>query len=70
MRSYPDELAEPSVLLVDPVNAAIGATEVAPGVVQLLDEVDVTEKLAAGRLELLGGSLDVVHPEAEDDADR
>jgi hypothetical protein len=56
------------VLLIDAVHAAVGPAEVAPGRVQLLDEVDVTEKLAAARLQLLGGFFDVVDPEAEDDA--
>ena len=51
----PVSLAEASVLLVDAVHATVGPAEVAPGVVQLLDEVDVTENLAAARLQLLGG---------------
>ena len=33
------------MLLVDAVHAAVGAAEVAPRIVQLLDELDVTEKL-------------------------
>src|SRR5918993_3599608 len=57
-----------SVLLVDAVDVAVGTAKVAPGIVQLLDDIDAAEKLATGRPELLGCSLDVIDAEPEDDA--
>src|SRR5215208_4746674 len=52
--SGPSSLNDPGLLpLVDPVDASVGALEVAIGVVHLLDASDLAPELASGRRQFL-----------------
>src|SRR5215217_9657669 len=52
--SGPSSLNDPGLLpLVDPVDASVGALEIAIGVVRLLDASDLAQKLASGLSQFL-----------------